>query len=372
MLIELDESIAEAPQTDASLEALEALGRCDAHGYHLVATLPGVARRIGRQFELSGLAARAFRRIAGDETGWAVTRDRLYASLRVEAGLDSPTWIGTPGSGILRYPLSWCGRPGFERPSVLIGEHYHDTRLFTTMARAFVVSERLGSLRVCVEQVLGGGSTTPEVYADRQRSLPPCLAIVDGDRTYPGGPEGDVARAMRGANDNTRQLAAWLPLPVRAAENALPHPLLREVIEHAPDEAAALAQHEELQTRGLGEVLEVTNLRSGTHFFEALAHHTDEQRRAFWAGVRAGLEACPSVPQRPTRCTAGCPADRHAECTCPMVLGLGQVLPRVVREAGQRSPHNVLRLVDDRTRETWTNVGSRVAAWGAARTPLQS
>ena len=135
MLIELHESIAEAAPDRIHRDALEALGRCDAHGYHQVVAMPGLTRRIVQRHSPTGLARRAFNRVEAEELGWLPLQNILPVSLRVEVGIQDPAWTGAPSSSILRVPLHYCAQVGYEHPSVLIGENFNDTNLFVVMGR---------------------------------------------------------------------------------------------------------------------------------------------------------------------------------------------------------------------------------------------
>ena len=372
MLIELDESVVGTPSDDDVRDALEALGRADAQGYHRVVALPGVTRRIVSRHRPMGLAGRAFARVAADEVGWERLQRELVVSLRVEAGLDGPAWEGVAGRGVLRMPLSRCAQAGFDEPAVLIGENYEDTELFVTMGRAFVAYQRLTGLEVHLREVLGGGGTTHAVYKRHQGKPPPCLAIVDGDYRYPGGPLGDVARKVAAEDDESIGHAAWLPLPVRSAENTLPHAVLRYVAASDPGVAAVLAQHESIQKSPLTTLLDIGDLRAGTPYYEAFASHSDDDRRSFWERTLPSIRSHPAIPAPHDLCNGDCRVGDRGRCDCPMVRGLGSILGRALGVLRTMSPHKAWERTDARTRVVWEKVGAHVAAWGAARRPLQS
>ena len=151
-----------------------------------------------------------------------------------------------------------------------------------------------------------GGGTSSVVYDKRRGDPPPCLAVVDGDHTYPGGPPGDVARDVAGrrrCEPSSSMVASARP----GCRKPLPHALIDEIADGDPSVAATLLQHEALQSSPLSELLDICDLRGGTPYFEVFNTHSNLARNTYWNTLLPQIQVSDIIPPPREESADGCP-----------------------------------------------------------------
>lgn len=180
--------------------------------------------------------------------------------------------------------IALCG--GLLNKARFIPENDNDGHFYEAITYQMVeidpyCKQHYSSVRLRFELTQGGGSTTSAVYAlAKARKTGFCLAVVDSDQTYPGGPIGPTAAAVQTVDappNSPEWNARSVVLSVRAVENLFPQSALlqtsKELDEVVGNTAAAISS-----TLYGSPLWNYLPLKSGIKCFEIKRNQSPEEK----------------------------------------------------------------------------------------------
>lgn len=272
-------------------------------------------------------------------------------------------------SHIWEIPLRYVGVNGL-RKSVLLAENLNHARAFEHAAQQYQAFSQIRG-RICLEKILGGGSTTPDVLknlVESEKRL--CLCITDSDRFCPNDDMDLTAKKCRKIAMEKASIADHIDLKVREIENAIPLTLLGEAV--PPTHQKQWDWHIDRLIALCPEAHQYCDMKFGTTRRKIHSYSNGSQRKIFWESVAKTLTNAAAL--KPDHHEGECQKAPDEHCECYVTYGFGEnLLSTMLEYLDSKSPHDSeKRTRNDPLRELWMEIGKCVYEWTCAPKPMRS
>lgn len=369
MLIWLDESVLSA---DLSLD----VDACQGIGAIFDSVFRGEHYAIGSRKTLNTLAQSTFLSAAtkavistvySNLSTTGAIAESINTRLEITHGAGSEPVIKSANVWVV--PLRYVGINGL-RKTVLLAENLLDARAFEHAAQHYQVSNQISG-RICLEKILGGGSTTPDVLknlVESEKRL--CLCITDSDRFCPDDDMDLTAKKCRKIAKGKAAIANHIDLIVREIENAIPLVLLGEAV--PPTHQKQWDWHVNRLIALHPEAHRYCDMKLGTTRRKIYSYPADSQRKVFWESVENTLTSSAALKQNYH--VGECPKSPNEHCECYVTYGFGEnLLSKMLEYLDSKSPHaSEKQTRNDPLRELWMEIGKWVYEWACAPKPMRS
>jgi hypothetical protein len=277
--------------------------------------------------------------------------------------------VSNSGKQIIKVAPRFFNDSELVQKTILLCENLHDAALYESIAKVYLVWNKINVKIVC-EHRGGGGNTISSEYINIQRLKKRfCLCVVDSDKFAPGGNLGSTASLIQAESDSTCINTQTFILDCREIENLIPNSILSELCSGNQERLNALKILENISSSSV-EIRYFLDIKRGTRMKEII-NASNPKIKSFWE-VKISL-----IPDILSRIDKWCQdnwqcSSKSGECKCKISLGFGEsTLSNTVEYLNKKNPHEIAKLVDKSMHSEWEKIGQVIMNWCIAESPFR-
>jgi hypothetical protein len=276
---------------------------------------------------------------------------------------------------IINVPLRKFTDTSLIQESVLIGENLIDCDFYKIVAEVYASNNKLGTLKICYEGRLGGGSTIVDVYQmTQEENKRPCLCIADSDKKFPSSNFGKIIKKLEKINDETKPISRYFPLLCREAENMLSCKQIELVSSMDDTRLKALQSLNNIEKYN-SEVRLFMDLKKGLKLID-IFKSSDNSCREYWIDFISAFFRSNGHNKSPCLKEVDCYVKEdncylkqvESSCECTIMPGFGDnIFENVVEQLKLNSVSKVVEMLSSSVSDEWMRVGHIVFSWCVGR-----
>jgi hypothetical protein len=354
---------------DETVLALENIASARREGKHAVMAKREIFKKIAQCHRLSQFARHTYNKLFNQSTQLESYLSAVTRYIELVNFCYEPEVVSNSGKQIIKVAPSFFNDSELVQKSILLCENLHDAALYESIAKVYLVWNKINVKIVC-EHRGGGGNTISSEYINIQRLKKRfCLCVVDSDKFAPGGNLGSTASLIRAESDSTCINTQTFILDCREIENLIPNSILSELCLGNQERLNALKILENISSSSV-EIRYFLDIKRGTKMKEII-NASNPKIKSFWE-VKISL-----IPDILSRIDKWCQdnwqcSSKSGECKCKISLGFGEsTLSNTVEYLNKKNPHEIAKLVDKSMHSEWEKIGQVIMNWCIAESPFR-
>lgn len=355
---------------DETVLALEYLASARREGKHAVMAKRETLKKIAQCSRLSQFAKSTYNKLFNQST--QLLQSYLSAVTKYIEIVNScyePEVVYNSGKQIIKVAPRFFNDSELVQKTILLCENSDDAVLYETIAKVYLIWNKINVKIVCDPRG-GGGNTISSEYINIQKAKKRfCLCIVDSDKTAPDGNLGSTASRLQAQNDSNCINTQAFILDCREIENLIPNSILSELCSGNQERLTALRILENISISAV-EIKCFLDIKRGT-WMKEIIHASNPKVKSFWD---TKISLIPSISNcLDDWCKANWQCSNSKECKCKISPGFGEsTLSNTVEYLKQKNPHEIAKRVDQSMHPDWNKIGQLVMDWCIAESPIHA
>jgi hypothetical protein len=354
---------------DETVLALENLASARREGKHAVMAYREIFKKIAQCRRLSEFARNTYNKLFNQSTQLESYLSAVTRYIELVNSCYEPEVVSNSDKQIIKVTPRFFNDSELVQKTILLCENINDAALYETIAKVYLVWNKINVKTVC-EHRGGGGNTISIEYINIQQSKKRfCLCVVDSDKFAPDGNLGSTASLIQSQSDSTCINTQTFILDCREIENLIPNSILSELCSGNPERLNALKILENISISAV-EIRYFLDIKRGTRMKEII-NASNPKIKSFW---ELKIALSPDILSRVDDwCQANWQCSSNSgECKCKISLGFGEnTLNNTVEYLKQKNPHEIAKIVDKSMHSDWGKIAQVVMNWCIAGSPIR-
>jgi hypothetical protein len=354
---------------DETVLALENLASARREGKHLVMAKREIFKKISRCSRLSQFARNTYNKLFNQSTQLESYLSAVTRYIELVNSCYEPEVVSNSGKQIIKVAPRFFNDSELVQKTILLCENIHDTILYETIAKIYLVWNKINVKIVCEGRGGGGNTVSLEYINIQQLKKRFCLCIVDSDKIAPDGNLGSTASLIQAQSDSNCINTQTFILDCREIENLIPNSILSELCSGNQERLKALKNFEDISSTAF-EIRRFLDIRKGTRMKEII-NASNPKVKSFWEVKTSLIPNISSYIDKWCQDSWQC-ANNNEECECKISLGFGEnTLNNTVEYLKEKNPHEIAKKVDKYMQYDWEKIGQVVVNWCIAGSPIR-
>ncbi|MCF3569183.1 hypothetical protein L2E69_15140 [Planktothrix agardhii 1806] len=287
-----------------------------------------------------------------------------------------PRLISLSGKEVIQVPLGFFENTESIQKTILLCENSRDTFFYQTVARVYVIWQKI-NIKIECESRGGGGNTINIEYDNiQQKTKRLCLCILDSDRISPEGKLGSTAALIASIDQNQNSQffrTKVFILDVHEIENLIPDSILIEICSKNKEREDAMKRIKTLQEISGYQIKHFLDIKQGTLMYK-IFNSTNPKDQSFWENrileINTILKCINNDCLADWKCKIKNPKNH---CQCQISLGFGEhTLDNTIEYLEKIEPHKIAREFNNDMKPEWEKIGQVVVDFCIAHSPIRA
>lgn len=244
-------------------------------------------------------------------------------------------------------------------PTLLIGEHINDAKLYKTIGTHYAKFISSLSLNIAFQTIHGGGSTTKAVFDNYKDQNSLAFCILDTDKKYPNDSEKSTATNFSRSDRLLNRSVKAMIINAHEVESIIPLPMIIDMMNSPTSTYGSdtLTNAQNLTNYSNSDFRRYFDHKNGISLKDAIQYDISNHGD-YWLNF---------FNQDTTVSSKECVVNREChECNrCPKVNGLGDgLLNCIVEFAHRNNTRKYDTTMEQFIRDEWENIGKELLSWG--------
>ncbi|OIP67497.1 MAG: hypothetical protein AUK43_19145 [Oscillatoriales cyanobacterium CG2_30_40_61] len=287
-----------------------------------------------------------------------------------------PRLSSLSGKELIQVPLGFFENTESIQKTILLCENSRDTFFYQTVARVYVIWQKI-NIKIECESRGGGGNTINIEYDNiQQKTKRLCLCILDSDRISPEGKLGSTAALIASIDQNQNSQffrTKVFILDVHEIENLIPDSILIEICSKNKEREDAMKRIKTLQDISGYQIKHFLDIKQGTLMYKIFSS-TNPKDKSFWesnvVAINTILKCINDDCLADWKCKIKNPKNN---CQCQISLGFGEhTLDNTIEYLEKIEPHKIAREFNNDMKPEWEKIGQVVVDFCIAHSPIRA